>query len=112
MKIFIAGALGAALITAASLVSPANALAGDALPPHVALRLDRQDAEFTMTEAKRRRLEYMQMQAERSQGHGRRGYGRGYDGRGYDRGPGYGYRGGYGPRGGYGRSSREWDRTW
>lgn len=106
MNTFIIGAIGALAAAGVTLASPTAASATESLPPVIAHQLDMQAAEFTMTEAKRRRLEYMQMEAARSQGYGRRGYGRGYE-----RGPGYGYRDGYGPRG-YSRSSREWDRTW
>jgi hypothetical protein len=102
MNTFIRVAISALAVAGASVASPANVLAGEALPPSVARQLDQMDAEFTMTDAKRRRLEFMQMQAARQQRHDRGGYGRG---------PGYGNRDGYGPRG-YGRSSREWDRRW
>ena len=58
--------------------------ASEALPGDISQRLDKAPVEFTMSEAKRERLMYMQESMARQ-----RHYGRGY---GYERGYGYGRR--------------------
>lgn len=80
--------------------------ASEALPGDVARRLDKQAAEFTMSEAKRERLMIIQENMERQRYHERRpGYGGG-NGYGYGRryggpppwAPAYGYRRDYDDR--------------
>ena len=99
----IAGLFGAIVLTGAGLGSAqatsAPALASEALPAAIALKLDSAAADFTMTAAKERRLQIIE-NTTRQQRYSGRGYGRGYGAR-----PGYGrdYRGGYGPRRGYER---------
>lgn len=81
----------AALITLGAAAGVPAAHANEALSPSVAQRLDRQPADYTMTEAKRERLMIIQENMARQ-----RGYERGYGYRGGYDGPGYGY--GYGRR--------------
>ena len=105
--------IAAAFMLGAALFSPAfasAAQASEAVPASLARALDGQDAAFTMTDAKRRRLMMMQDATRQQRWHERRrGYGYGY---GYGR-PGYG-RPGYGrpyappPRHGYYRRHDRW----
>ncbi|MBX9875118.1 MAG: hypothetical protein K2X84_09690, partial [Beijerinckiaceae bacterium] len=78
---FLAGIIGALALAGIGTLTPASAT--EALPAETALRLDLQEADYSMTAAKRRRL-YMMQEATRPQRHGGGGYGRGpVYGRGY-----------------------------
>lgn len=79
-----------ALGAAAMIVGAAPAVqARETLPASVARQLDNQPIEFTMTEAKRERLMFIQENMNRQRYYGR---GDGYGGPGYGRGYGYGPR--------------------
>jgi hypothetical protein len=95
---FIAGLAGAFAISGAMMAAPV-ASASEALPAGVALKLDGQAADFTMTAARERRLMIIENTNRRIAGRGAYGHapgygGRPYSGRGYER-PGYGPRAGY-----------------
>lgn len=98
----IAGLFGALALAGAAFATPTHAATAEALPAGVAQQLDKQDAEFTMTAAKRRRLMMIES-TNRQQHYANRGHARGYGARpGYGYGRSYGHRPGYGPRPGYG----------
>lgn len=96
--------IAAAVMLGAALFSPAfasDAEASEAVPASLARALDRQDAAFTMTDAKRRRLMMMQEATRQQRWHERRrGYGYGH--------PGYGRPYAPPPRHGYYRRYDRW----